>query len=67
MVHMLLMPKSTVLGLCFGRASVSAQNLEKFPELLNEMQVNSVALTLTYTQTFFSLLPDVECLSYMRG
>lgn len=53
MVHMLLMPKSTVLGLCFGRASVSAQNLEKFPELLNEMQVNSVALTLTYTNFFF--------------
>lgn len=65
MVHM-LMPKGTILGLCFGRASVSAQNPAKFSELLNEMQVNQAALTLTYTQTF-SLMPAVECLSYMRS
>lgn len=40
MVHMMLLPKSIILGLCFGRATVSAQNLEKFSELLTEMQVN---------------------------
>lgn len=51
MVHMLLMPEGTILGLCFGRASVSAQNPEKFFELLDEIQVNQAALTLTYTQT----------------
>lgn len=55
---MLLMPKGTILGLCFGRASVSAQNPEKFSKLLNERQVNQAALTLTYTQTF-PLMPNV--------
>lgn len=65
MLHMPLMPKSTIVGFCFGRKGGAEQGFQ-FRNLKTHLSC-LMRCRLTTRVTHIFVLPSVACLSYVTG